>query len=160
MLPAQHPDLNGVSVLRQYVAEERLGTPVFVGRVGSRHAVFTQGNLGQQHPGEAIIVNNLVHWNLDFEVWAAWCQSCPWASTNQLDRQKEAEMEIRPVGGILNPVFLPRIYTSAITLCPTTEAVNPVFVGDHSYIIHTSPHNNKIRPLERFVSCLPVDVVL
>lgn len=98
MLPAQHPDLNGVSVLRQYVAEERLGTPVFVGRVGSRHAVFTQGNLGQQHPGEAIIVNNLVHWNLDFEVWAAWCQSCPWASTNQLDRQKEAEMEIRPVG--------------------------------------------------------------
>lgn len=61
MLPAQHPDLKGVSVLRQYVAEERLGTPVFVGRVESRHAVFTQGNLGQQHPGEAIIVNNLVH---------------------------------------------------------------------------------------------------
>lgn len=40
MLPAQQPDLKTVSVLRQHVTEDRLGAPVFVVGVESRHGVF------------------------------------------------------------------------------------------------------------------------
>ncbi len=94
MLPAQHPDLQTASVPRQHVTEDGLGAPVFVGGVESCHGVFCQGNLRQQHPCKPVSVDDLVHRKLDFQVRACWCQSCPWATTHQLDREDEAETEM------------------------------------------------------------------
>ena len=36
-----------------------------------------------------------MHCNFDLQVGGAWCQSCPWATTHQLDRRDEAEKEMK-----------------------------------------------------------------
>lgn len=89
-----HADLQAASVLRQQVGEDRLGTPGYIRGVESCHPVLCQGNLTQQHSCEAVGVDDLVHGKLDLEVWAAWCQSFPWVTTHQLDREDEAETEM------------------------------------------------------------------
>lgn len=95
MLPAHHPDLQAAAVVRQHVIEDWPGCPTFIRGVKGYHGEFWYRNLRQKYPREPVSVDDLMHCNFDLQVGGAWCQSCPWATTHQLDRRDEAEKEMK-----------------------------------------------------------------